>query len=71
MRQERAENGTFKPIYKNAGDTVVMRVPKTYQKLIRELLLVLDEAESHSIDSGDILSEIIESVTDRISQATN
>jgi len=42
MRQEQDELGRFKSQYSNLGDTVRMRVPKSCQKLIRELL-----TESH------------------------
>ena len=65
MRQEQDELGRFKSQYSNLGDTVRMRVPKSCQKLIRELLTELDSVPDH-LDPTDILSEIVQGLSDNI-----
>ena len=65
MRQNRAENGKFTSKYSILGDTVVMRVPRICQKQIKQLLAELDSLPD-SIDPSDILSELVEGLSNRV-----
>lgn len=61
MRQERQENGTFKASYDSLGETVVMRIPRSHQKFIKDLLSAMDEMERQEIDSLEVGYSILES----------
>lgn len=61
MRQERQENGTFKASYASLGETVVMRIPRSHQKFIKDLLSAMDEMERQEIDSLEVGYSILES----------
>ena len=65
MRQDRAENGTFKSTYSNLGDTVRVRIPRGCLKYFKSIMTKLDSLPD-DIDYRDILSELVEGLDNRV-----
>lgn len=64
MKQDRADNGTFKAKYSNLGETVRMRIPRCCQKQIKSLLAEIDSL-TEEIDPTELLSDLVESIRER------
>jgi hypothetical protein len=68
--QERNKSGRFESTYSNLGDTGVMRIPRSCQKYFKTILEELNSLPD-SIDPDDILSELVDGLSDRISSISH
>ena len=65
--QGRNKSGTFKSKYERLGETKRVRIPKVSKKFVETILSELNKLPD-DVDPNDILSELVEELSDRVKE---